>query len=140
MILRLAHLAFDTDNTPKLVEFYTEILGLRVQFTMELPDGTTFGWYIACGGTTFIEIFDRVGKSKMWGGDVAAPQRGTIYTHFCLQVDDLKSYRDTLVGKGLTVTEIATGMDNSVQAWCSDPDGNAIELMQYTPTSKQINP
>jgi hypothetical protein len=28
-------------------------------------------------------------------------------------------------------------MDNSMQAWIKDPDGNDIELMEYTPTSFQ---
>jgi len=41
MIIRLAHLAFDTDNAGRMVAFYTDILGLRVQFTMDLDDGTT---------------------------------------------------------------------------------------------------
>jgi lactoylglutathione lyase len=138
MIKRLAHVAFDTDNAESLVEFYTELLGLSVQFTMDLPEGVTFGWYIACGDTTFIEIFDRVGKSKMWGGDVQVPKQGTTYTHFCLQIDDLVGYRQLLIGRGLDVTEISTGLDNSIQAWCKDPDGNAIELMEYTPKSKQL--
>ena len=29
------------------------------------------------------------------------------------------------------------GGDNSWQAWTCDPDGNRIELHQYTPESKQ---
>jgi len=30
------------------------------------------------------------------------------------------------------------GMDNSRQAWVMDPDGNAIELMEYGPSSLQL--
>jgi len=138
MIIRLAHLAFDTDNAGRMVAFYTDILGLRVQFTMDLDDGTTFGWYIACGETTFIEIFDRVGKSKKWGGTPQAPVHGTVYTHFCLQVDNLRDYRDMLISRGVEVGNINTGMDHSIQAWCKDLDRNAIELMEYTPASKQL--
>jgi lactoylglutathione lyase len=138
MIKRLAHLAFDTDNTEQLLAFYTDSLGLRIQFTMNLEDGTEFGWYVACGETTFIEIFDRVGKSKMWGGSPQTPVAGNIYTHFCLEVDNLREYRDQLIGKGIKVTDISTGMDNSIQAWCEDPDGNKIELMEYTARSKQL--
>jgi hypothetical protein len=29
-------------------------------------------------------------------------------------------------------------MDNSRQAWIDDPDGNAIELMEYGPSSLQL--
>jgi hypothetical protein len=30
------------------------------------------------------------------------------------------------------------GMDNSRQAWVTDPDGNQIELMEYGPKSLQL--
>jgi hypothetical protein len=30
------------------------------------------------------------------------------------------------------------GMDNSRQAWVTDPDGNAIELMEYGYSSMQL--
>jgi hypothetical protein len=29
-------------------------------------------------------------------------------------------------------------MDNSIQSWITDPDGNRIELMEYTSTSMQL--
>jgi len=40
--------------------------------------------------------------------------------------------------KDVEVTEISMGMDNSRQAWITDPDGNAIELMEYGPFSLQL--
>ena len=38
---------------------------------------------------------------------------------------------------GVTVTDKKLGSDNSWQAWLSDPDGNRIELHQYTAQSLQ---
>jgi hypothetical protein len=32
------------------------------------------------------------------------------------------------------------GVDNSRQAWIKDPDGNDIELMEYTDRSLQTTP
>jgi len=32
------------------------------------------------------------------------------------------------------------GMDGSRQAWINDPDSNAIELMEYTHDSLQLQP
>jgi hypothetical protein len=43
-----------------------------------------------------------------------------------------------LEAKGLLVTKITMGMDNSKQCWVKDPDGNDIELMEYTPESYQL--
>ena len=43
-----------------------------------------------------------------------------------------------LEGRGIQVTAIKMGMDHSLQAWINDPDGNAIELMEYTHASLQL--
>jgi hypothetical protein len=46
--------------------------------------------------------------------------------------------RENLIARGIAVTEIAVGMDGSKQCWIKDPDSNSIELMEYTPSSLQI--
>ena len=38
----------------------------------------------------------------------------------------------------MTVTGRKTGKDNSHQAWIKDPDGNLIELQEYTALSRQF--
>jgi hypothetical protein len=43
-----------------------------------------------------------------------------------------------LVRRGVAISQITIGMDNSKQAWIKDPDGNDIELMEYTPASFQL--
>jgi len=63
---------------------------------------------------------------------------GTRYKHFCLEVTGLDVYREKLLSRGVAVTEITLGMDNSRQAWITDPDGNSIELMEYGPSSLQL--
>ncbi len=75
---------------------------------------------------------------KFEGGEVQLLTPGTRYKHFCLEVTGLEAYRQTLLEKGVAVTEISLGMDNSRQAWITDPDGNAIELMEYGPQSLQL--
>jgi hypothetical protein len=40
--------------------------------------------------------------------------------------------------RGVTVTGRKTGNDRSRQAWVKDPDGNLIELQEYTPQSRQF--
>jgi len=37
-----------------------------------------------------------------------------------------------------SISEISMGMDNARQAWIADPDGNAIELMEYGHSSLQL--
>ena len=59
-------------------------------------------------------------------------------SHLCFEVKDLEAYRDDLIHKGVTISAITVGMDNSKQAWIKDPDGNDIELMEYTTSSFQM--
>lgn len=137
MIKQLAHLCVFTHQFNAMIVFYRDTLGLPVAFTLDAPDGTPFGYYFACGESTFIELFDREKASKVWGGssDII---RGNHMAHFCFQMTDMVKYRELLVSKGIAVSEITMGMDHSYQCWIKDPDGNDIELMEYTDASLQV--
>jgi lactoylglutathione lyase len=141
MIKQLAHICMKTNHFEKAIAFYRDILGLPVKFTLKLDDGVVFGYYFDLGGTSFLELFDQAGAAKMWGGGerTLAPHEDLFYQHFCLQVEGLDETRDALVKKGLAVTTIALGIDFSRQCWIKDPDGNDIELMEYTPNSMQLS-
>jgi len=140
MIRRLAHLCFKTDQLDRMVRFYRDALGLKVKFTLMGDDGVDFGYYFDCGECSFLELFDQQGAMRQWGGSVAKLRLrpDTFYQHFCLEVEDIQALRDTLVGRRVVATEIITGMDGSRQCWINDPDGNSIELMEYTPQSLQL--
>ena len=138
MIRQLAHVNFLTDDLSKIIDFYINKLGMQVKFTLNNQDGVPFGYYFGCGNSTFLEFFDQTLAAQVWGGKVATLIAGSRYKHFCLEITGLEEYCEKLRGKGLAVTEITTGMDNSRQAWVTDPDGNSIELMEYGPTSLQL--
>jgi lactoylglutathione lyase len=138
MIHQLAHVCFYTDRFQEMILFYNQILGLNIKFTLDLPDGKPFGYYFECGNTTFIEVFDRVKAIEKWGGDSASLSNGNQYKHMCFEVKGLVDFKDKLQKQGLIVSEITTGMDFSSQAWISDPDGNSIELMEYSDKSLQL--
>lgn len=142
MIKQLAHLCFRTDQLAQMTAFYRDVLGLTVQFTFTSADGVPFGCYFALGSTTYLEIFDRAGSARQWGGDtgptVAVP--AARYGHFCLKVVGLETFCQTLQGRGVKVGAVRGGLDCSKQAWLADPDGNAIELMEYTTASLQLAP
>jgi catechol 2,3-dioxygenase-like lactoylglutathione lyase family enzyme len=77
---------------------------------------------------------------RQWGGEVVKLKASVDmpYQHFCLEVEGIETLRETLTSRGVAVTAIAVGMDGSKQCWIKDPDGNSIELMEYTPQSLQI--
>jgi lactoylglutathione lyase len=138
MIRQLAHINFVTNDLSQIIDFYVNKLGMNVKFTLNNAQGQPFGYYFGCGNTTFLEFFDQAMAAEVWGGKVQELISGTQYRHFCLEVTGLDEYCRTLKSKGVDVTEIKMGMDNSRQAWIADPDGNQIELMEYGPESLQI--
>jgi len=138
MIRQLAHLNFVTNDLSKTIDFYVNKLGMNVKFTLDNKDGQPFGYYFECGNSTFLEFFDQAMAAEVWGGKVEELSKGTRYKHFCLEVTGLDEFSKELKSKGVDVSEISMGMDNSRQAWITDPDGNEIELMEYGPSSLQL--
>jgi len=140
MIVRLAHVCLRTSRFDVMTEFYRDIIGLPIKFSLKLPDGRIFGHYFDLGETSFLELFDQKGSTEMWGGENIPPKNpaGNTFHHICLQVTDLEELRGRIIAKGIPAREIARGMDNSYQSWIKDPDGNDIELMEYTNESLQL--
>ena len=138
MIRQLAHVCFFTDQIDAMVAFYRDGLGLPVKFTLHTDDDELMGYYFDCGVTTFIEVFDQKLAVKQWGGQVQTLAPGSQYKHFCLEVTGLDEVKAMLEARGIAVTNMKMGIDHSRQAWITDPDGNAIELMEYTHASLQL--
>jgi lactoylglutathione lyase len=138
MIKRLAHLCFFTNQLNEMIDFYHQKLNLNLKFKFTGDDGQEFGCYFELGEMTFLEIFDQQGATKQWGGQIKDLEPEGRYQHFCLETVNLEDVCQNLKQKGVEVTPIQVGMDQSKQAWIKDPDGNRIELMEYTAKSWQL--
>lgn len=140
VITRLAHVCLKTNNLGKMTDFYTHVLGLKIKFSFRNTRGQIFGHYFELGSMSFLEIFDIRLSAEQWGGKVNAlsAQAPSTYQHFCLEVEGIEAVARGLSEKGVDVTPLKLGMDNSKQIWIKDPDGNPIEFMEYTDKSLQI--
>ena len=127
-----------TNDLSRIIDFYTDKLGLKVKFTLNNKRDEPFGYYFECGDSTFIEFFDQKMAAEVWNFNVEELSAGTRYRHFCFEVTGLDEFYKQLKEKGVPVTDILMGMDNSRQAWVTDPDGNQIELMEYGSLSTQL--
>jgi catechol 2,3-dioxygenase-like lactoylglutathione lyase family enzyme len=129
MVTGLAHVCFTVANLDKALAFYRDTIGFAVAFEFRRDNGERYGVYLKAGPRVFIELFqtDTV---------VPAPEKQS-FKHICLEVDSIESTVSELKRKGVDVGEITLGMDQSYQAWLSDPDGNKIELHGYTSKSWQ---
>jgi lactoylglutathione lyase len=139
LITRLAHLCLKTDKLKEMVTFYRDVLGLPIKFDLKNDEGIPFGYYFDLGNRTFLEVFDHQLAAKQWGHSADPMERPKTmhYGHFCLEAPDLVQLKAQWLTKGLKSSDIMLGMDGSLQMWIGDPDGNAIEVMQYTPDSLQ---
>jgi len=139
LITRLAHLCLKTDKLKEMVAFYRDVVGLPIKFDLKNDEGIAFGYYFDLGNRTFLEIFDHQLAAKQWNhpADPLERAKAMHYGHFCMESPDLEKLKAKWLEKGLKSSEIMTGMDGSLQMWIGDPDGNAIEVMQYTPDSLQ---
>jgi hypothetical protein len=52
----------------------------------------------------------------------------------------MEETREMLLKRGVKLGPISVGLDFSKQMWTEDPDGNKIELMEYTHRSWQLQP
>jgi lactoylglutathione lyase len=138
MIKQLAHLCFYTDRPQEMLDFYHKKLGMKIKFTFNNNAGEPFGWYIDCGNLTFIEIFDQKGAIEKWGGNIASLKQGNRYQHLCLEVDHIEDFTEILKAKDIPINPVILGLDFSKQAWLKDPDGNSVELMEYTMKSLEL--
>ncbi len=125
MIKQLAHICINSPDLELTKRFYIEALGLELGFEFE-KDGNPFGYYIQVGNLTFVEVFK---------GDPGLV--GNI-NHVAIQVTDLDSLIARIRDAGFEVSDKKMGVDNSWQAWTTDPSGIRIEFHEYTENSKQL--
>jgi catechol 2,3-dioxygenase-like lactoylglutathione lyase family enzyme len=128
MVKNLAHICFTVRDLKTSLSFYCDILGLKQAFDFVNEKGERFGVYLHAGGRNFIELFQ---------GEIDNRAAKQSFGHFCLEVDDIHSMVSHFQAHNIEVSKPITGSDNSLQAWLSDPDGNKIELHEYTQFSKQ---
>jgi lactoylglutathione lyase len=128
-ITDVGHAAFRAADITRTLEFYA-LLGIHEAFRLNHEDGSLMLIYLHVAGDRFIELFP--------GGLPPDTDRQASFMHLCLLTDDLHGLVEALRGSGITIAQEPTlGLDHNWQAWISDPDGNAIELMQLSPDSPQ---
>lgn len=128
MITGIAHVCYLVSDLDASVAFYAEKLGLTPAFDFRNDAGERTGIYLHVGGRNFVELFQ---------GAPAARDDAQSYRHLCLEVDNMKDTLTALRAQGVESTEMELGGDGAWQAWITEPDGNRIELHQYTDASLQ---
>jgi predicted enzyme related to lactoylglutathione lyase len=127
MITQFAHVCLHVKDIGRTIEFYHQKLGLPVKFQFQ-KNGKVMGAYFQAGDMSFIEAFEVK--------DLVVANTGIV--HLCLETDNIEADIKSLTGQGVACTPKKLGADKSWQTWIKDPDGNAIELHEYTGESAQL--
>ncbi len=141
----LGHVALRCKDVDAMREFYVDRLHCEELFRLNNDDGSLWLTYIRTARGQFVELFP-----DPYEGDNDA--RTASPHHFCFEVDDFTGYIAELRSRGVTVYDGPAlvhdemddpakrdrGMCGSLCAFIRDPEGNDIEIMQFTDTSMQL--
>ncbi len=120
-VVRLQHVSvpMPAGGMDKAIAFYGDTLGLERKPTPPVLDPERIVWF---------KLGDDVHELHMFTEEDDVRSAGQ---HFCMQVDDLETFRSQLASKGVEVAETDTIVSRP-RFMIRDPFGNRIEVTQVT--------
>ncbi|KFF63874.1 lactoylglutathione lyase [Pectobacterium brasiliense] len=125
--MRLLHTMLRVGDLQRSIDFYTQILGMRVLRTSE---NTEYKYTLAFVGYTEESEGTVIELTYNWGVD--SYDLGNAYGHIALGVDDVAATCERIRKAGGNVTREAGPVKGgtTVIAFIEDPDGYKIELIE----------
>ncbi|MDR3351725.1 MAG: lactoylglutathione lyase [Zoogloeaceae bacterium] len=133
--MRILHTMIRVGDLERSIQFYTELLGMRLLRRQEYPEGKFTLAFLGYGpesGNTVIEL------TYNWGVDTY--EQGTAFGHLALEVEDAAQACAAIREKGGKILYEAAPMlfdKNIIIAFIEDPDGYQIELIQKPESGQQ---
>ena len=125
--MRILHTMLRVGDLQRSIEFYTNVLGMRVLRQTDYPDGRFTLAFVGYGAEDSEAVLE---LTHNW--DTSKYDVGTGYGHVALEVDDAYKACDEVRTRGGKVTREAGPMKHgtTVIAFVEDPDGYKIEFIQ----------
>lgn len=125
--MRLLHTMLRVGDLQRSIDFYTNVLGMKLLRTSENPEykySLAFAGYGPESDEAVIEL------TYNWGVD--SYELGTAYGHIALEVDNAAAACERIRSNGGNVTLEAGPVKGgtTVIAFVEDPDGYKIELIE----------
>lgn len=125
--MRMLHTMLRVGDLNRSIEFYTQILGMKVLRKHDYPDGKFTLAFVGYGDEkdhTVLEL------THNW--DTSSYDKGNAYGHVAIEVDDAyKACEDVKKAGGKVVREAGPMMHGTtVIAFVEDPDGYKVEFIQ----------
>ena len=128
--MRILHTMLRVGDLARSVDFYTNVLGMKVLRTTDRPDQKYTLAFVGYGDEAqgaVLELTYNYGVDRY--------DMGTAYGHVAIEVPDAGAACDAVRAKGGTVTREAGPVKggSTVIAFVQDPDGYKIELIERRP-------
>lgn len=125
--MRILHTMLRVGDLKRSIEFYTEVLGMRLLRQSDYPDGKFTLAFVGYGDESDEAVLE---LTHNW--DTAGYDLGSGYGHIAIEVDDAYKACDAVKARGGKVSREAGPMKHgtTVIAFVEDPDGYKIEFIQ----------
>ena len=125
--MRILHTMLRVSNLDRSVDFYTNVLGMRLLRKRDYPDGRFTLAFVGYEDETEGAVIE---LTHNW--DTENYELGTAFGHIALQVENAALACDAVRDKGGKVTREAGPMKHgsTVIAFVEDPDGYKIEFIE----------
>lgn len=124
--MRILHTMLRVGDLDRAINFYTEVIGMRLLRRKDYPDGK---FTLAFLG--FQDESEAAALELTYNWDVAEYDLGDGYGHIALEVDDVYAATDEIRQRGGKILRDAGPMNAGTRiiAFVEDPDGYPIELI-----------
>ncbi len=125
--MRVLHSMLRVGDLQKSIDFYTNVLGMKLLRQQDYPDGEFTLAFVGYGNeydNTVLELTYNYGQSDY--------DHGNAFGHIAIEVDDAYKACEKVKEKGGKVVREAGPMKHGtiVIAFVEDPDGYKIEFIQ----------
>jgi len=124
--MRLLHTMIRVGNLEKSIQFYTEVLGMKLLRQKDYPDGKFSLAFVGYGDEENNSVIELT-----YNWDTDHYDLGEGFGHLAIEVDDVYLATDRIRNAGGKVIREAGPMNagTTIIAFVEDPDGYAIELL-----------
>ncbi len=125
--MRMLHTMIRVGDLDRSIDFYTQVLGMRLLRRKDYPDGKFTLAFVGYGDEAAHTVLE---LTYNWGVERYDP--GTGFGHIAVEVDDAYRACEEVTAKGGKVVRPAGPMKHgsTVIAFVEDPDGYRIEFIQ----------
>ena len=125
--MRILHTMLRVGNLQRSLDFYTQVLNMKLLRKKDYPDGRFTLAFVGYGDESDTAVLE---LTHNW--DTPSYQLGSGYGHIAIEVDDAYKACEDVGKRGGKVTRAAGPMKHgaTVIAFVEDPDGYKIEFIQ----------